>query len=130
MSERTKRVDRNLPSPYRSVNFTNADAVEGDILLIKESLGRPALNCTIECGGFDMEVRFNVKRTIYPPVPIREGRVFGDHLPYLVSGEDYLDTTVASISIEAGTVYEWETGPAIQDIELVTVSGNFDIFLS
>ena len=132
MSEKTKKVDRNLPSPYRSVNWTEADANESDILLIKESLGRPARNCTIEVDdtGDGMSVRFNVKRTVYPRIPRREGFMYVSHLPYLVSGVDYTDSSVALVNIEAGSTYEWETGPAIQDVEIVTASGHWDAWFS
>lgn len=132
MAEIIKRVSNALPSPYRSQNFTQEDAVAGDILDIKTSLGRPAKNCTIEIDdtGDGMSVRLNVKRTTYPRIPRREGLMYVDHLPYLVSGEDYTDETVALVNIEAGSTYTWETGPAVSDIQIVTASGHFDIFVS
>ena len=121
-----------MPSPYRSVSFTEADASAGDILMIRDSLGRPATNCTIECDstGDGMSVRFNVQRTIYPRIPQREGFMYVDHLPYLPSGVDYVDTTVALVTIEAGSAYEWETGPAIRDVQLVSASGHWDSWFS
>lgn len=132
MAERTKRCDRNLPPPYRSVNWSEADSDEGDILLINESLGHPARNCTIECDttGDGMSVRFNVKRTVYPRIPRREGFMYVDHLPYLPSGYDYTDDSVAIVNIEAGSTYEWETGPAIKDVQLLTASGHYDLWFS
>lgn len=132
MSEISKPVDRNLPSPYRTVSFTQEDCSADDILLIKESLGRPAKNCTIEVDdtGDGMSVRFNVKRTVYPRIPRREGFMYVSHLPYLVSGVDYTDSSVALVNIEAGSTYEWETGPAIQDVEIVSASGHYDLWFS
>jgi len=132
MAERTKICDRNLESPYRSVNWTEADSDEGDVLLVRESLGRPASNCTIEVDsvGDGMSVRFNVKRTIYPRIPRREGFMYVDHLPYLPSGEDYTDTTVALVNIEAGSTYSFETGPAVRDVQIVSASGHWDMWFS
>lgn len=132
MSTVIKRVSNALSSPYRSQNFTQEDAVDGDIIDVKTSLNRPAKNCTIEVDdtGDGMAVRFNVKRTIYPRIPRREGFMYVDHLPYLPSGVDYTDDTTARVNIEAGSTYEWETGPAISDIEILTASGNWDIWVS
>lgn len=132
MAEKTKTLDRNLPSPYRSVNWTEADSDEGDILLVKDSLGRPARNCTIEVDdtGDGMSVRFNVKRKVYPRIPRREGLMYVSHLPYLVSGQDYTADDVAVVNIEAGSTYTWETGPAVSDVQIVTASGHWDMWFS
>jgi len=132
MSTVIKRVSNALPSPYRNQNFTEADASAGDLIDVKTSLGRPASNCKIEVDstGDGMAIRFNVKRTVYPKIPRREGHMYFSHLPYLISGEDYTDSTVARVNIESGTTYELSNGPAISDIEILTASGHFDIWVS
>jgi hypothetical protein len=130
MSTITKTVDRNLGSPYRNVSFSRADADAGDIIDVEGSLGRPANNCTIVVSQFDMSIRFNVNRTIYPTIQRREGFMHVDHLPYLSSGVNYVDTTVATINMQAGSTYEWEDDFAIRDMQLVTVSGQYDAFFS
>lgn len=132
MSTIIKRVENNLPSPYRSQTFTQEDAGESDILDIKTSLGRPAKNCTIEVDstGDGMSVRFNVQRTAYPRIPRREGLMYVDHLPYLTSGEDYVDESSDPVIISAGNINYLETGPAISDIQIVTASGHWSVWVS
>ena len=132
MSTITKRVSNRIPSSYRYQTFTEVDAVAGDILDIKTSLGRPAKNYTLEVDntGDGMSVRLNVQQTAYPRIPRREGLMYVDHLPYLISGEDYTDETSDPINIEAGTTYTWETGPGLNDIQIVTASGHWELFVS
>ena len=129
MADITKKVGRDIAPPFRSQNFTRADAAEGDILLIEDSLGHPASHVTIEA-DLDMRVRFNVYYTVFP-------RRFGqgwdsmsdaDHLYELSSGVQVQRDDNGFIDIEAGATYEFERDMPIADIELITVSGNFDIW--
>lgn len=126
MADITKKVDRGIPPTTRTQNFTQNDAVEGDILMIRESLGRPARKVLIEADA-DMAVRFNVYRKIYP---FRDGRDLTntDHLPLLLSGVQIQSDEGALISLASDETFEMESLP-ISDIELVTISGSFDILV-
>jgi hypothetical protein len=133
LSDITKVVNQNVPPALRSVNFHNEDAGEGDILLVRDSLGRDAQNVTIKCTVADMRIRFNVYHTVFPPrtgVAASGDLMYTSHMANLTSGEQIQDTSVAFVDISAGETYEWETGPLVRDIELVTVSGFFDIWCS
>jgi hypothetical protein len=130
MADIVKKVDRNIPSPYRTQNFTSEEASTGDVLMVLESLGRPARRMTVECEGGDMRIRLNVYHMVYPRIPDREGLMNVSHLPYLTSGLRYKDASTAFVDIEAGSVYEFSDDVAIQDVEILVASGTFDIFTS
>ena len=127
MSDITKKVDRGVPPATRTQNFTQADASEGDILMVQDSLGRPAKKVFIETTA-TMQVRFNVYHKVYP---LRDGRDLMDtaHLPNLTGGGLVKDSTGAIISLEADESFEIDGSFPVNDIELVTVSGNFDILV-
>lgn len=130
MSDITKWVSRGIPSAYRSQNFVNADAVQGDIILVKDSLGRPARNVIIECEKGPTRVRFNVYQKVYQYRPDVDGLMNTSHLYNVASGVSYIDTTMAFVDVEAGSIFTIDKTLAVSDIQLVTVSGDFDIFVS
>jgi hypothetical protein len=131
MSDITKKVSHAVPSQQRTQNFADEDATQGDILLIKDSLGRPAHYALVEALTGAMELRFNVYHTIYPRRLIENegGLMHTDHLPFVASGHQIKDNTQGSIDIQNGEAIEFMTFP-ISDIELVVASGHFNIFVA
>jgi hypothetical protein len=133
MSDVTKPVNQNIPPQLRSVNFHNEDAAEGDILMVRDSLGYEAKNTTIKCTVAPMRIRFNVYHTVFPPrtgVAASGDLMYTSHLANLTSGELITDTSNAFVDINAGETVAWESGPMVRDIQLVTVSGHFDVWCS
>ena len=130
MSLITKKVNRGVPPPLRTQNFSNSDAVQGDVLMVKDSLGHEATHCSIRCEDADMRLRFNCYHTVYPRIPEREGLVFGSFYPYLVSGQTYIDDSTAFLDVEAATTVTFDDEFAISDIYLMTVSGHFNIMVA
>ena len=127
MSRIVKHVDRGIASNTRTQNYTNDDAEVGDILMVGASLGRPAHEVRIESSGGSMSVRLNVLQTVFPQRGVVDGLAHTGQMLNLAGGVEYQTTDTALITIETGTIYTITTVP-INDIELVTVSGTFDIF--
>lgn len=125
MADITKLVDRGIPANQRSQIFTQADGGTGDVLLIKESLGRHAQQLTIEADG-DMSIRINVYRVVFPQRKTGEGFTqWWPGLDNVAAGVQVKDDTNALIPIAAGETFELNSEMPITDIELVTVSGDF-----
>jgi predicted hydrocarbon binding protein len=128
MSDITKKVHRLVPINERSQTFTQADASAGDVIMVKDSLGRPARKVLIEAGD-TMSVRFNVYQNIFP---LREHWMddFGAWNPgqrNLALGSRVKDNEGVSISIEADGTLELDKDIPVSDIELLTVSGEFTV---
>lgn len=130
MADITKKVDRGIFPTSRTQNFTEADAGAGDVLMVEQSLGHVARHVVIETDAL-LELRLNVYRKAYPRrAPFGDGLTDIDHLPNVAAGVDITDDTGALISIEGGTTYELDNDVPVRDIQLLAVSGNFDIFVS
>jgi hypothetical protein len=131
MADITKRVDRGIPPNQRSQNFTEADAGDGDIILVKESLGKTANTVLIETAA-EMVLRFNVKRTMYPPATLNDGLVdgYGSSRLLLGSGLEYTDESNGTVTLLATETLELKDDLPVNDIQILTVSGVFDIFVS
>ena len=129
MADVVKKVNQWVFPTSRSQNFTQADAGEGDVLMVRESLGRTARKAVIEAVA-PMEVRFNVYHTVYPPRGNDPSFMHTAHLPNTASGLSVKDDTVALVQIAASETFELDGDFPISDIELVTVSGNFDILVT
>lgn len=140
MADITKKVDRNVPVFQRSQNFTNADAGEGDILKVADSLGYPASHLTIETQGGSVKVLFNVWQTVFRVWHRSDaGFMYGTQgFPNTTSGTSYMTNTTSgvganppgSVTVEANTTYTMDKELAVSDIQLVSTSGLFDIFVS
>lgn len=128
MSDITKKIGRHIPSNQRQQIFTNADAVEGDILLIKDSLGRPARKINITATDV-VRVRFNVRHFVLANRDAQDGLYEGD-APNLVNSKWTISTENALIVLDAGDTYELENDFPVNDIQLQTVSGVFEIIAS
>lgn len=135
MTDIVKKANRGIPVLQRSQNFTNADAVEGDVLMVHDSLGYPASHVVIEASNGPLKVRFNVYQTLYPNRPY--DALLRNDLPNISSGVllntssgVLTNTDRAFVNIEAGTTYTMDRMLAVSDIQLDTISGNFDIFVA
>lgn len=128
MSDITKPVDRRIPVAERTQSFTEADATTGDILMIEDSLGRPANVLTIESAG-GMAFRVNVYQMVAPP---REGNdlMFTAGMPNLALAQRVKTDTQALIELEPDETFVLDDELVIRDMELVTVSGTFEIITS
>jgi len=129
MSDITKLVDRGIPVNERTVSFTQDDASEGDVLLVQDSLGKHANKVTIEAGA-DMAVRFNVYRKVYPQRG-QDGGLDADVMglsSFNVSrGVQVKSDQNAVFNLAPSDVLEFDNDLPVKDIELVTVSGVFEI---
>ncbi len=140
MSDVIKAVNRAVPVLQRSQNFTNADAAQGDVLKVADSLGYPASHVTIEATGGALKVCFNVWQTVFNNYGDQSrGYLYGtDHLPNVTSGHSFMINTqsgvganpAGAVTIEAGETYTIDRVLAVSDIQLVIVSGNFDVWVA
>ena len=128
MADVVKKVNRAIPPTERTLTITEADASAGDVILVAESMGRPARKVLIEAEDV-MSVRFNVYHKVYPR---RDGRdlMTTAHLPNLALGGTIKDDTMALIELEADETFELDGSFPTSDIELVTCSGNFILTLT
>jgi hypothetical protein len=128
MSNITKKVDRGIAETQRSQVFTQADASAGDILLVQDSLGKPAKTVHIDAVAA-MTVRFNVLRTIYPYLPDAGGAIQNPRFD-LANGQSVEDTSQAVLSIAAGETFSLDNNIAVTDIKIVTAAGSFEVFVA
>lgn len=127
MADITKKSDRNIPPNQRSVRFTDTDSDVGDILMVKDSLGHSAQHLTID-SQLGMTIRLNVYQTVFPLRDTNDGLTqWWPGLPNLALGQTYKNTTNALIEIGSGETFVLDDEVPVDDIELVTVSGNFSI---
>lgn len=131
MSDVTKTVDRGISANERTQNFTQVDAGAGDILLIKASLGRPARTLQVESVG-GMTFRMNTRRTIFPLRTLADGLADNyDNVPQQLALPQVInDTTGALVTLAAGETFNLDAELPVSDISIITVSGNFDIFVA
>ena len=130
MADVVKLVNRAVPVLERTQNFNQTDGVEGDIILVKSSLGKVASHIVIDAVA-GMQVRFNVYQTTYPARKHSDGyadmQLGGFNLAL---AEQYQDTTMTPTEITAGTTFTIDGDFPVRDIELVVASGNYNIFTS
>ncbi len=133
MADVIKKVDRGIAPTERTQNFTQADASAGDLILVQDSLGKPAKTMIIDAVAA-MSVRFNVRRTIFPPPPFSDGitdgglatqREFNLSDPRVVE-----DDTGALVTIGAGESFSLDNDIPVRDIKVVSAAGSFDIFVA
>lgn len=130
MSQITKLVNRAVPVQSRSQVFTDSDAVAGDILLVQDSLGKPAKTVQIQAGAI-LTVRFNVLHTVFPPRDTGlNGFPFGDLSVNTAAGVQIEDTSQSVVSLGAGETFSLDNDLSVQDIKIVTTSGTFEIFVA
>jgi hypothetical protein len=133
MADVIKSVDRGIPATERSQTFSESDAGAGDLILVQDSLGKPAKTMTIDAAAA-MTVRFNVRRVIFPRPDLNDGfsnspngdiRRFNLSKPQVVE-----DTTMALVSIGAGESFALDNDMPVRDIKIESAAGAFDIFVA
>jgi hypothetical protein len=129
MTKITKRVDRGIPSLSRTQQFTQVDAVAGDILMIADSLGHPAHFVTITATD-EVSFRLNTIQMVYPRQPDDNGLMLTSHMPCPALGQEYQSAEGAITLVGANATLTLDNTVPIDDLELVTVSGVFDIFVA
>jgi len=129
MADIVKFVNRGIAPTMRTVNFTQADAGDGDTLMIRDSLGHDAHTLVIEAAA-TMLIRFNTRYKVYPhrgsPEMFDMNQI---NVPDLAREENLIDlTSPAAVTLEANETFTLKDDIPIRDIYIATVSGNFDIF--
>jgi len=136
MSDITKKVQRLPTPPYYQAGqpqtFTSADAHQGDVLKVADSLGHPASYAQIQAIGGAMAIRFNVEHTMfianYQTTPDSINSQLSDHYN-LTSGLLVTTDNAWTYQINSGTTFTLDKRFPVSDIELTTVSGTFNIFV-
>ena len=128
MADIVNRVNRGNPPMARSVLFTQADAGAGDVLMVRDSLGRAGVKLSIVATAA-LSIRTNVYFKVYPRRP-NDTIVDGSALPNMALGLRAMDTSGPIIALDAGETFELDNDIVISDIELVSVAGAFEIFIT
>lgn len=123
MADIVKKVSRTLPISERILKVTEADATAGDVIMVRESLGRPADNILIDATAA-ITIRFNVYHTVYPASQTPYGA------PNLGAGVRVIDDTTALVELEAGEAFEASGDFPIVDIQIISGGTDFEIFLT
>jgi len=114
----TKNIMR-AAGPTRQ--WQTADFTAGEILGIRESLGKSARRITIEAIGGDAVIQFNVSQLIYKNQEGVGNKFIPDaaffRSPALV-GE--VEIATVDILIESGSVQTWDNEFPINDIKIIT----------
>ena len=128
MADIVKKVNPGVPVNERAQTFTHADAGTGDILMFRESLGKPATRVIIEATD-EVVFRMNVYQMTFPQRTLLEDdfNQFNLGVLNLTSGVQYVDETGALIQLNASTTFELDDDLPVSDIQLVTVSGVFEV---
>ena len=127
MTDITKKVHRLVPPNERTQTFTQADGGAGDVFMIKDSLGHPARKLLVEADD-TMSVRINVYQNIFPlHNEFEDIHVWAPGRLNLASGIRVKDNEGVEIGIDAGDTLELDNDVPVNDIELLTVSGDFTI---
>lgn len=129
MSTVIKKVNRGISSELRTQSFTKADVAQGDIIDVNTSLGRPARLVRVTNTSDGLSLRFNVMNTVYHQYGDAgtAGLAFQEGQPIMASGVQYIDRTGALVSFAANTSRDFSL--SVNDIEVVTISGQVEIFV-
>lgn len=129
MSDITKKVDRGIFPTQRSQIFTNSDAGAGDVILVKDSLGHSARSLTVDATDA-MSIRLNVYRTVFVQRRTDQNlSPWAPGLPNVASGIQVKDETNARIDLDPSETFTLTNEMPIDDIELVAVSGVYEILV-
>jgi len=128
MSDVTKKVARLVPSNERSQVFDQSEVSAGDVILVKESLGKPASRVLIEAVGA-MTVRFNVYHVVYAsrgPGDDHWSRWSGE-TRNLSQATTVKDNEGVTHPVAANSTFELQDDIPVSDIEVLTAAGDFTI---
>lgn len=129
MSDVTKKVDRGIPVNQRTQVFSDTDAGTGDVILVKESLGKSAKHISITATD-DLSVRFNVYRTVVPlRTTANDLSSWAPGLSNVAIASQIQSDSNALIALTAGDSLELDDDLSVDDIEIVGASGVFEILL-
>lgn len=123
MADVTKKVDRNVPVSERAVYFDQTDGGTGDVLMIKDSLGKAASRVLIEAAA-TLQVRLNVYHTIFPMRETNDGFPGEKNVSL---GQQIKDNTGATFTIAADESLEFDKDIPVSDIEIISAAGSFTI---
>jgi len=128
MTDIIKQIDRGVAPSMRQVTFDQSDASSGDVILVTESLGGPASNISISATT-SLTVKFNVYRTLFKP-RIGNDLMYSAGEPNLTTGTRYHNTQTTEIALSAGETFDNNGEFPVESIEIVSSSGNYEIFLT
>jgi len=126
MADIVKKISTEVPKVERSQSFDHNDAVEGDVLMFKDSLGKPATHLVVEAGDA-MAFRLNVYHTVFP---VRKNDIFASLNPgqvNLTSGIQVMQSTSALFQLSGLSTFTLDNDMPVNDMHLVTVSGIFNV---
>lgn len=127
MADIVKKVNAAIPRNERSQRFSHDDAGAGDVLMVQDSLGKAASKIIVEAPG-NLSFRFNVYHHMFPQRELLQDdfNQFNLGVLNLTSGIRYKDDTNAEIQLNSET-FILDNGIPVKDIELLTVTGVFEI---
>lgn len=124
MANITKAIDRLVPVQERCQVFTGSDAVQGDILLIRGSLGKSARQMVLNNTSIgDMSLRFNVRHIQYPSRGPNTGLHWNQGMRNVSLPTDVIIESMTPVVVEAGTSFSLQNDIPVNDIQLVGASG-------
>ena len=127
MADFVKKVNRGVPLNQRSLSVDQSDVGAGDVVLVKDSLGRPARHISIDAVGA-MSIRFNVYHKVYQQRKVGDGLTqWWPGLDNRTTGARYKDNTNAVVDIEAGETFALDGDLPVEDVEIISAAGNFSI---
>lgn len=139
MANITSRVSRGIHPNLRTQVWNTASGLNdagnridnGDIFLVKESLGHPAKNATfiVASSGINVRVRFNNRVTTYLPRPKGEYGYSGDYYDLLASGLSYTDSGVGSFTMAADSTWVFNDEFPIETVEIVDLDSTSFILI-
>lgn len=129
MASVSKIVDQRIHPVRRYQSFTQADFSAGDICQIETSLGKPAKYVHIETDlNASLVIRLNSQFASFNQ---RDPRLNANLQPNDISSEQTVtDDTQRTITISGNEVWELENIMPVGDIQLVSFSGTFTIFVA
>jgi hypothetical protein len=117
-------LTKNIKTPKQRYQVWNtSDFSVGEILGIKESLGRSAKSVVFESIGGESIVRFNVSHKIYKNHKSVDQRSMGANAAFFPSPQfaGEVEENRPDFTIETGDVQIWDKFP-IDDIKIITKS--------
>ena len=137
MANITKKVGRHIPPTQRSQKFDQTEVSEGDIIKIQDSLGHPASHMQVDATG-EFGFRLNVVQTLFPryghdhpggDVFLHGSFGYVDELPFLASGQEYIDPTGAEYQLTNESMV-FDNDLPISDLIVTVASGVYEVLVT